>query len=286
MNLSDFHSRLRHLVDEALQEDVGNGDHSTLCCIPGDVKSKAVLKIKDDGILAGVDVAEAIFKYRKPDCLFQKHKSDGEEMHAGEVAFEVETQVHTILKLERLVLNCMQRMSGIATLTKQYTSKLEGFTTKLLDTRKTTPNFRLLEKEAVRIGGGTNHRFGLFDMIMLKDNHIDYCGGLEEAINRAHDYVVRYQPALKIEIETRSLEDVQTVVRMGTGKVFRIMLDNFSPEKTSEALQLINKKFETESSGGINLDNIQDYAATGVDYVSVGSVIHQAQSVDLSLKAK
>jgi nicotinate-nucleotide pyrophosphorylase (carboxylating) len=281
----DFDARLQKLIDAALQEDVGDGDHSTLSCIPADAKGKAVLKIKQDGVLAGVDVAEKIFKYKKPSSHFIRHKNDGEEMKNGDVAFEVETQIHTILQLERLVLNCMQRMSGIATLTKQYTEKLKGYKTQLLDTRKTTPNFRLLEKEAVRIGGGVNHRFGLFDMIMLKDNHIDYCGGLEEAINRAYDYVQRYHPDLKIEVETRNLEDVKKAVEVGKGKIHRLMLDNFSPEQISEALEIINGSFETEASGGINLDTIEEYAVTGVDYVSVGGLIHQAKSLDLSLKA-
>ena len=284
--MKDFDARLYKLVDEALKEDVGDGDHSTLCCIPADVKGKAVLKIKQDGILAGVDVAEKIFKYRRPNCNFIRHKNDGEEMKTGEIAFEVETFVHTILQLERLVLNCMQRMSGIATLTKQYTKKLEAYKTRLLDTRKTTPNFRLLEKEAVRIGGGVNHRFGLYDMIMLKDNHIDYCGGIEEAITRAYDYGQRYRADLKIEVETRSLEDVQKALNVGKGKVFRLMLDNFKPQEIHEALKLIDGEFETEASGGINLDNIEEYAVTGVDYISVGAVIHQAKSLDLSLKAE
>ena len=283
--MKDFDARLYKFVEEALKEDVGDGDHSTLCCIPADVKGKAVLKIKQEGTLAGVNVAEKIFKYRKSSCNFIRHKNDGEEMKSGEVAFEVETFVHTILQLERLVLNCMQRMSGIATLTKQYTKKLEKYKTKLLDTRKTTPNFRLLEKEAVRIGGGVNHRFGLYDMIMLKDNHIDYCGGIEEAINRAYDYVQHYRPDLKIEVETRSLEDVQKALNVGKGKVLRLMLDNFKPQEITEAMKLIAGAFETEASGGINLENIEEYAAAGVDYVSVGAVIHQAKSLDLSLKA-
>ena len=283
--MTDFDARLYKLVDAALQEDVGDGDHSTLCCIPADVKGKAVLKIKQDGILAGVDVAEKIFKYKKHSTQFKRFKNDGDEMKAGEVAFELETQVHTILQLERLVLNCMQRMSGIATLTKQYTDKLKGYKTKLLDTRKTTPNFRLLEKEAVRIGGGVNHRFGLFDMIMLKDNHIDYCGGIEEAINRAYDYVQRYHPHLRIEVETRTMDDVKKAVQVGKGKIHRLMLDNFQPQQITEALKLIDDLFETEASGGINLDTIEQYAATGVDYVSVGGIIHQAKSLDLSLKA-
>jgi nicotinate-nucleotide pyrophosphorylase (carboxylating) len=283
--IKDFDTQLYKLVDAALKEDVGDGDHSTLCCIPADVKGKAILKIKQNGVLAGVDVAEKIFRYKKPNCNFIRHKSDGEEMKAGEIAFEVETLVHTILQLERLVLNCMQRMSGIATQTKLYTDKLKGYKTKLLDTRKTTPNFRLLEKEAVRIGGGVNHRFGLFDMIMLKDNHIDYSGGLEAAIDRAAAYVQAYRPDLKIEVEIRSLEDVKKVLEIGKGKVFRVMLDNFQPEQVKEALNLIGEEFETEASGGINLETIQAYAATGVDYVSVGGLIHQAKSLDLSLKA-
>src|SRR6476620_7693066 len=248
----DFDAQLYKLVEAALQEDIGNGDHSTLCCIPADAKGKAVLKIKQEGVLAGVDVAEKIFRYRKPGCQFTRHKEDGDPMKPGEVAFEVETFIHTILQLERLVLNCMQRMSGIATLTKEYTKKLQGYKTRLLDTRKTTPNFRLLEKEAVRLGGGMNHRFGLFDMIMLKDNHIDYCGSIEEAILRAHDYVERYQPQLKIEVETRSLEDVKKVLQMGVGKVHRVMLDNYTPAQVKEAVQLIGDAFETEASGGIN----------------------------------
>ena len=284
--MKDFDEKLHRLIDMAIAEDVGDGDHSTLCCIPADAKGKAVLKIKQDGILAGVDVAEKIFRYKKPGVHFQRHKKDGEIMQAGEVAFEVETLVHTILQLERLVLNCMQRMSGIATLTEKYTRKLKGYKTQLLDTRKTTPNFRLLEKEAVRIGGGINHRFGLYDMIMLKDNHIDYCGGIEEAVSRAWDYTQRYHPELKIEVETRSLDDVKKVLHVGREKVFRLMLDNFQPEQVREALALIDGAFETEASGGINLDNIEAYASTGVDYVSVGGLIHQAQSLDLSLKAE
>jgi nicotinate-nucleotide pyrophosphorylase (carboxylating) len=284
--MKDFDARLFKLVDAALAEDVGTGDHSTLSCIPADVKGKAVLKVKQEGILAGLEVAEKIFRYYTPSVEFRSFLKDGEQMKNGDVAFEVETFVHVILKLERLVLNCMQRMCGIATLTRTYTEKLQGYHTRLLDTRKTTPNFRLLEKEAVRIGGGINHRFGLYDMIMLKDNHIDYCGGIVEAIDRASGYVESYHPELKIEVETRSLEDVQKAVDHGQGKIFRIMLDNFSPAMISDALRIIDKKFETEASGGINLDTIEEYAATGVDYVSIGGLIHQARSLDLSLKAK
>lgn len=283
--IPEFDNRLQQLIESALREDVGDGDHSTLCCIPADARGKAVLKIKQDGVLAGMAVAEAIFRQQYPQTVFTPFKKDGDSMRAGEQAFEVEAPVHTILQCERLVLNCLQRMSGIATLTRSYTVLLEGFKTKLLDTRKTTPNFRLLEKDAVRIGGGVNHRFGLFDMIMLKDNHIDYAGGIEAAIGRAADYVARYRPDLKIEVETRTLDDVRTVLRVGKGIVLRLMLDNFSPAQVREATDLIGDAFETEASGGINKETIRDYAAAGVDYVSVGGLIHQAQSLDLSLKA-
>lgn len=281
----EFNKRFYHFVDEALSEDIGDGDHSTLSCIDADARGKAVLKIKQEGVLAGTEVAEKIFLYKDPKIDFKILKKDGELMRVGEMAFEVEASVHTILQCERLVLNCMQRMSGIATLTRQYTDRLYGYKTKLLDTRKTTPNFRLLEKEAVRIGGGENHRFGLFDMILLKDNHVDYCGGIEKAINKAAEYVQKKKKGLKIEVETRTIEDVQKVIGVGEGKVTRIMLDNFTPGQIAEALQLIGEKFETEASGGINLDNIEEYARTGIDYVSVGALIHQARSLDLSLKA-
>ena len=280
-----FDEQLNQLIASALSEDIGDGDHSTLACINANAKGKAILKIKDQGILAGVLVAEKIFRFMEPGVDFHPIKQDGDVMKPGEIAFEVSAHVHTILKCERLVLNCMQRMSGIATLTNKYVQRLAGYKTQVLDTRKTTPNFRLLEKEAVRIGGGKNHRFGLFDMIMLKDNHIDYCGGIEKAIELAWNYSQQQDKELKIEVETRSLEDVKKVVEIGSGKVFRIMLDNFTPIQIKEALELINQNFETEASGGINLDNLEEYAQTGVDYVSVGALIHQAQSVDLSLKA-
>ncbi len=283
--MKDFDERLDHLIKSALDEDIGDGDHSTLCCIPANEKGKAILKIKQDGILAGVKVAETIFKYIEESAFIHIIKDDGEAMYNGETAFEVSAHIQTILKCERLVLNCMQRMSGIATLTHMYVEKIKNYKTKLLDTRKTTPNFRLLEKEAVRIGGGVNHRFGLFDMIMLKDNHIDFCGGIDKAIDKAWQYVQTKKPELKIEVETRNINDVKEVCVKGKGKVFRIMLDNFQPAQITEALDIIKDDFETEASGGIHLDNIQLYAATGVDYISVGSLIHQAQSVDLSLKA-
>lgn len=283
--MNAWDEQLMNLVDAALKEDIGEGDHSTLSCIPPDATGRAVLKIKQEGILAGMEVAQKIFLHHDPSARFEALMKDGDEMVYGQQAFIVTASVHSILCCERLVLNCMQRMSGIATLTRLYVNKLQGYHTRVLDTRKTTPNFRLLEKEAVRIGGGVNHRFGLYDMIMLKDNHIDYAGGLEAAIEKAHAYVVRSGKNLAIEVETRSLADVEQVVRIGKGKIFRIMLDNFSPEKIREALSLIQGQFETEASGGINLDNITDYAATGVDYVSVGALIHQAKSLDLSLKA-
>lgn len=284
--MKTYEEQLEHLIKEALQEDIGDGDYSTLSVISKEEKGKAVLKIKADGILAGVDVAKNIFTMMDASAQFTKYKSDGDEMKAGEIAFEVSSFIQTILQCERLVLNCMQRMSGIATLTRQYVNKLKGYHTQVLDTRKTTPNFRLLEKEAVCIGGGVNHRFGLYDMIMLKDNHIDYCGGLQPAIDKAFSFVQHNHLNLKIEVETRSLDDVRTVCKMGKNKVFRIMLDNFTPEEVKEAVNIINHQFKTEASGGINLQTVEAFAQTGVDYVSVGGLIHQAQSLDLSLKAE
>lgn len=276
---------LETLINTALAEDIGTGDYSTLCCIEPTKKGKAVLKIKQDCVLAGIEVAQKIFNQVEPENTFHQYKKDGEKVVFGDIAFEVEATIHTILKCERLVLNIMQRMSGIASLTNIYAEKIKGYNTKLLDTRKTTPNFRLLEKEAVKIGGGINHRFGLYDMIMLKDNHIDYCGGIEKAIETSYNYVQLNKLNIKIEIETRSIEDVKKVCEHGVGKVDRIMLDNFSPTQITEALNIINHQFETEASGGINLENIESYAATGVDFISVGALIHQAKSVDLSLKA-
>lgn len=281
--MMNYEDQLDKLITNALAEDIGDGDHSTLSGISPDEMGKAVLKIKEDGILAGMEVAEKIFIHMQPGIVFTPFKSDGDKMVFGDIAFDVIAKVHTILQCERLVLNCMQRMSGIASLTNTYVDKLKGYKTKILDTRKTTPNFRLLEKEAVKIGGGMNHRFGLYDMIMLKDNHIDFCGGIEKAIEKAYAYVQNTKPGLKIEVETRSIEDVKKV--MSVGKVDRIMLDNFTPSLIIEALGIIGDKYETEASGGINLSNIESYAATGVTYISSGAIIHQARSVDLSLKA-
>jgi nicotinate-nucleotide pyrophosphorylase (carboxylating) len=281
--VNQFDERLHVLIINAMAEDLGDGDHSSLAVIPSDARGRALLKIKQSGILAGVEIAEKIFHTREPSAVFHLHKYDGESMQAGDAAFTIEASVSTILACERFVLNCMQRMSGIATLTHQYVEAVRGYSSKILDTRKTTPGFRLLEKEAVRIGGGMNHRFGLFDMIMLKDNHIDFCGGIGKALDRAFAYAERYKPSLKIEIEARTLEDVREV--LFSAKADRIMLDNFNPYLLGEALQLIQKKIETEASGGINMQNIREYAATGVDYISIGALIHQAKSIDLSLKA-
>lgn len=283
--MNSFDIALATLIEAALKEDIGSGDHSTLSCIPSTKQGKAVLKIKEAGILAGIDVAKKIFNYLEPGIEFIAFKKDGDKMQIGEIAFEISASVHTILKGERLALNCMQRMSGIATLTNRYTQILNGYHTRLLDTRKTTPNFRLLEKEAVKIGGGINHRFGLYDMIMLKDNHIDYCGGIIEAINQAFAYSKQLTEPLKIEVETRNIADVELVCNNALNKVDRIMLDNFSPKEVSEALAIIKGRVETEASGGINLTTIESFAKTGVDFVSVGGLIHQAQSLDLSLKA-
>lgn len=284
--MNNWDKAFHTLVDAALQEDIGDGDHSTLSCIPAGKKGKAILKIKEPCIIAGITVAQKIVEKVEPTAVFVFFAADGEQKQAGDIAFELSASIHTILKTERLVLNCMQRMSGIASLTAEYVKAIAGTKTKLLDTRKTTPNFRLLEKEAVRIGGGYNHRFGLYDMIMLKDNHIDYCGGLEPAIHKAYSYSSSLPIPLAIEVETRTIEDVKKVCEIGVGKVFRVMLDNFDIPAIKEALTIIDGRFETEASGGIRLDNIADYAATGVDYISAGGIIHQAKSVDLSLKAE
>ncbi len=274
----------RDFIAASLQEDVGSGDYSTLACIPATAVGKAVLKIKEDGILAGIALAQDIFHFLEPEATFTLYKKDGDRVKKGETAFEVSAKVHTILKAERLCLNCMQRMSGIATITNQYVEKVKDYPAKILDTRKTTPLFRYYEKEAVHIGGGHNHRMGLYDMVMLKDNHIDFCGGIEKAIIQTNKYIRENSLDLKIEVETRNLDDVKRV--LATGNVHRIMLDNYSPALLAEAVQLIDGKYETEASGGINLDNIEGYAKTGVDYISVGAIIHHAVSMDLSLKAQ
>ncbi len=270
-------------IEAALAEDVGTGDHSALACIPKSAKGKAVLKIKETGIIAGIQLAQEIFHYLQPSAQFTLYKQDGDPVTPGEIAFEVEADVHTILKAERLSLNCMQRMSGIASLTRQYVNKIKDYPAHILDTRKTTPLFRHFEKEAVHIGGGQNHRMGLYDMIMLKDNHIDFCGGIEKAILTTNQYLEQSHLQLKIEVETRNLDEVKQV--LAVGKVHRIMLDNYSPAQLSEAVKLIDGRYETEASGGINMDTVLEYAATGVDFISIGAIIHHAVSMDLSLKA-
>ncbi len=274
---------ITEFVKLALDEDIKDGDHSTLACIPSGEMGKAVLKIKENGIIAGLAIAEEIIQMIEPSSVITFFKKDGDSVIYGEKAFELEASVHTILKAERLVLNIMQRMSGIASLTNVYVEKIKSYPTKILDTRKTTPLFRWFEKKAVVLGGGHNHRFGLYDMIMLKDNHIDYCGGIEKAIDKTNAYLAEKNLSLKIEIEARSIEDVKRIVNHGG--VQRIMFDNFSPDQIIDSLKITDGKFETEASGGINLETIESYAATGVDFISVGAIIHHAVSMDLSLKA-
>ena len=267
----------------ALEEDIRDGDHSTLACIPPNEQGKAVLKIKEEGIIAGLDIARDIIHLLEPEARFTWYKQDGDRVQIGEKAFELEARVHTILQGERLLLNIMQRMSGIASLTAQYVEKIKHTECRLLDTRKTTPNFRWFEKRAVVLGGGHNHRMGLYDMVMLKDNHIDYCGGIEKAIDQTRAYLSEKKLNLPIEVETRSLNDVERVLQHGG--VDRIMFDNFSPTDIRTGVQMVNKQMETEASGGINLNTIAEYAETGVDFVSCGAIIHHAVSMDLSLKA-
>lgn len=276
MNLDNF-------ITQALAEDIGPGDYSTLSSIDATAIGKAILKIKENGIIAGIAIAEKIFKHVEPNCTFTQLKNDGDAMAFGEQAFTLDAKVHTILMCERLALNIMQRMSGIATLTNTYVQRIKNYDCKLLDTRKTTPLFRWFEKEAVRLGGGTNHRFGLYDMIMLKDNHIDYCGGITKAIDKANAYVQANNLNIKIEVETRNLDDVAQV--LAHGGVHRIMLDNFTPALLQEAMAIIGQQYETEASGGITLDTIESYASTGVQYISAGAIIHHAVSADLSFKA-
>ena len=274
---------LRNFVSSSFKEDIGDGDHTSLACIPGSAQGKARLLVKQAGVLAGVAVAEFIFRFFDPDLQMQVLIGDGTRVKPQDVAFTVEGSVRSILQCERLVLNVMQHMSGIATQTAAYVAALKGMHTRVIDTRKTTPGMRLLDKEAVRIGGGENHRIGLYDMILIKDNHIDFAGGITQAIDAVHRYLEARGTQLKIEIETRSLDDVRTVLQKGG--IDRIMLDNFSPADTRAAVELIAGRYETESSGGITLDNIRDYAASGVDFISVGALTHQIRSLDLSLKA-
>lgn len=271
------------LIALAFAEDIGDGDHTTLCCIPADEMGRSKLLVKEEGILAGVDVARRVFTAFDPSLEMEVFIEDGAHVKPGDVAFVVSGRVQSLLQTERIMLNIMQRMSGIATVTHEYMARLEGLHTRVLDTRKTTPGMRILEKEAVRIGGGVNHRIGLFDMILLKDNHVDFAGGIEAAITRCHRYLEEKGKNLKIEIEVRNLNELGEVLRVGG--VDRIMLDNFTPELTREAVKLIAGRYETESSGGITIDMIRDYAECGVDFVSVGALTHSVKGLDMSFKA-
>lgn len=274
---------LGFFIENALREDIGDGDHTSAACIPRDAHGKARLLVKEEGVLAGTSVAPLVFHALDPDASVSMVLPDGTWIRPGDVAFFVEGQILALLQAERTVLNIMQRMSGIATATRRYADKLKGLQTRILDTRKTTPGMRMLEKEAVRIGGGVNHRMGLYDMILIKDNHIDFAGGIREAIERSHRYLKDTGRNLKIEVEARSLEDVRMI--LATGGVDRIMLDNFSPADTRKAVEIIGRTIETESSGGITLETIREYAECGVDFISVGALTHHIQSLDLSLDA-
>lgn len=271
------------LIDLAIREDVGDGDHTSLACIPLNTNGKAQLLVKEEGIIAGVELAKLIFHKIDTSLIFTPILKDGDKIKSGDVTFYIEGSSQSILKAERLVLNFMQRMSGIATKTYHYTQLLQGLPTKILDTRKTTPGNRLIEKWAVQIGGGVNHRMGLYDMIMIKDNHIDYAGGIENAINKVVHYLENNNKKLKIEIEARDLKELDEILKVG--KIHRIMLDNFSFENLITAVKLIDGKYETEASGGINEKTIRTYAECGVDFISVGALTHQINSLDLSLKA-
>lgn len=275
---------LHNFISLALAEDIGDGDHTTLSTFGEEKTGVGELLVKDQGILAGAELAKIIFQFIDPSIEIQFHKSDGDKIVKGDKVFTVSGKIHTILTGERLVLNCMQRMSGIATYTAYLNSLISHTTAKLLDTRKTTPNFRIPEKWAVAIGGGVNHRFGLYDMILLKDNHIDFAGGVNKAIQLANNYLKRTGKDLKIEVETRSIEEVEEAVK--TGGINRIMLDNMSTTTMKKAVEIINKRYETEASGGITENTIKEVAETGVDYISVGALTHSIRSLDLSLKAK
>ncbi|MDM1296209.1 carboxylating nicotinate-nucleotide diphosphorylase [Sphingobacterium sp. N143] len=275
---------LAQFVKQAVTEDIGDGDHTSLSTIEEGAQGEAKLIVKDPGIIAGVEVAQAIMAYIDQTLTCEVLIQDGSEVAVGDIAFYVSGNIQSILLAERLVLNVMQRMSGIATTTRKYVDLLEGTATKVLDTRKTTPLLRVLEKEAVRIGGGTNHRFGLFDMILIKDNHVDYSGGIAAALQRANDYRKKLSKPIEIEIEVRNFAELDEVLNFG--EVDRIMLDNFSPADVAKAVQIIDHRFETEASGGITFDTIRSYAEAGVDYISVGALTHSVKSLDLSLKAK
>lgn len=270
------------LIDLAFAEDIGDGDHTTLSTIPSNVNGKQHLLIKQPGILAGVEIAARVFQKLDPSLKMKVFINDGEQVKPGDIAFEVEGPVRSLLIAERTMLNIMQRMSGIATMTAQYQDRLSGLKTKVLDTRKTTPGMRLLEKDAVKIGGGENHRVGLFDMILIKDNHVDFAGGIAQAVKRAREYCREHGKNLKIEVETRNIPEIEEALKAGAD---RIMLDNFTPEQTREAVKLIAGRAETESSGGITIDNLREYGEAGVDYISVGALTHSVKGLDMSFKA-
>lgn len=278
-----LNDQLDELIKYWFAEDIGDGDHTSLSCIPATAMGKSRLIIKDTGVLAGVEVAKRIFNAFDPELKVTVFIEDGADVKPGDIAFEVEGKVLSLLQTERLMLNIMQRMSGVATVTRKYANCLQGLKTQVLDTRKTTPGLRLLEKEAVKIGGGTNHRIGLFDMILLKDNHVDFAGGIENAIRSAQKYCQEKGKNLKIEIEVRNFEELERVMQVGG--VNRIMLDNFSPENTKKAVDRIGGRYEVESSGGITFDTLRTYAECGVDYVSVGALTHSVKSLDMSFKA-
>jgi len=278
-----YEELLDSFIDNALREDVADGDHTSLACIPDTASGKAKLLVKDTGLIAGVEVARAVFHKVSDQITIKVYLPDGSRINPGDIVFDITGNTRAILQTERLVLNIMQRMSGIATKTQKYVDRLQGLKTKVLDTRKTTPGMRFLEKEAVRIGGGYNHRMGLYDMIMLKDNHIDFAGGISKAIEKTRLYLQRKNLDLKVEIEARNFNEIKEI--LATGGVDRIMLDNFSIQDTRSAVKMINGRFETESSGGIKFDNIRAYAECGVDYISVGDLTHHIKCLDLSLKA-
>ncbi len=280
MSLND---QLDDLIKYWFAEDIGDGDHTSLSSIPATAMGKSRLIIKETGVLAGVEIAKRIFAAFDPELKMTQYLNDGDEVKPGDIAFDVEGKVLSLLQTERLMLNIMQRMSGVATVTRKYAKCLEGLKTKVLDTRKTTPGLRLLEKQAVKIGGGTNHRIGLFDMILLKDNHVDFAGGIENAITRAKDYCKEKGKDLKIEIEVRNFDELNQVLAIGG--VDRIMLDNFNTENTKKAVELIAGRYEVESSGGITFDTLRDYAECGVDFISVGALTHSVKSLDMSFKA-
>jgi nicotinate-nucleotide pyrophosphorylase (carboxylating) len=276
-------NELRALIRHALDEDTGEGDHSSLACIPASAKGRARLLIKESGIIAGIRVAREVFRMTDPSLKIETFFSDGDHISFGDIALTAEGNMHSLLRSERLVLNLMQRMSGIATATALYVEKVRGTKARITDTRKTTPGLRFLEKEAVRLGGGTNHRMGLYDMIMLKDNHTDFAGGITTAITRTKEYLKKNNLALRIEVESRNLKEVNEI--LAASGVDRIMLDNFTIPMTVEAVRLIGNAAETESSGGINLENVRDYALCGVDFISIGALTHHINSLDMSLKA-